>query len=431
MSAALTTDLETTPFPHGAIVTAAHGAHDRAQLRPATWPRPDPHAARLLWIDPGADRFEHALVGGLPGLVAPGDLLVVNDAATIPASLLARTANGAPIEVRLAGVIPEMHGSKDDGASRGSWLGEADFARTHGSGDRGAAPGRAPGADGTSGGQATEKSHFTEENRAWAAVTFGEGDWRVRTEDRPAPPVLRSGERLAFEGGLTARIEQVSDLSPRLVTLRFDLEGAALWDALYRAGRPVQYSYLDGSVALWHVQTRYASVPMAVEPASAGLALTWDLITVLRRRGVQLARITQAAGLSSTGDPAIDAALPLPERFEIPQATVRAIDKAKSEGGRVVAIGTTVVRALEGCAALHGGRLVPGRGTTGLRIGHGHRLLIVDGLLTGIHEPGTSHYEMLRAFAPEALLDRAHAEASKVGYLGHEFGDTCLILGSR
>jgi S-adenosylmethionine:tRNA ribosyltransferase-isomerase len=123
--------------------------------------------------------------------------------------------------------------------------------------------------------------------------------------------------------------------------------------------------------------------------------------------------------------------LPLPERFDLPEDTVRAITAAHAERARVIAVGTTVVRALEGCAARHGGELVAGEGTTDLRIGERFHARVVDGVLTGLHELGSSHRELLRAFAPEALLARAFSYADAHGYVGHEFGDTCLVLEVR
>ncbi len=126
--------------------------------------------------------------------------------------------------------------------------------------------------------------------------------------------------------------------------------GDALWAALYREGRPVQYSYLAHDLPLWAVQTVYAARPWAFEMPSAGRPLSWEILLALRRKGVRWASLTHAAGLSSTGDPAIDAALPLAERYDIPAATVRAVADTRARGGRVIAVGTTVVRALEGAA---------------------------------------------------------------------------------
>lgn len=219
----------------------------------------------------------------------------------------------------------------------------------------------------------------------------------------------------------------MSALSPRLVELIFDRHGAALWSALYALGRPVQYAYVAEPLALWSVQTVYAARPWAAEMPSAGRPLTWAILGALRRRGVRLAQLTHAAGLSSTGDAALDAALPLPERYDIPTATVAAIAEARAAGGRVIAVGTTVVRALEGCAAAHGS-LVAGAGETDLVIGAGFAPRLVDALLSGMHAPGESHWHILSAFAGGDLLRRATALATRLGFRCHELGDATLIL---
>jgi S-adenosylmethionine:tRNA ribosyltransferase-isomerase len=132
--------------------------------------------------------------------------------------------------------------------------------------------------------------------------------------------------------------------------------------------------------------------------------------------------------LSATGDEALDAALPLRERFEIPAATVERIRAARARGGRVIAVGTSVVRALESRALESGAALEPGAGETDLRIGPGFRPRVCDGLMSGIHDPSASHYALLQAFAPRTVLERAHRTAESLGYLEHEFGDVCLIL---
>lgn len=340
-------------------------------MTPATWPRPEPREDRLLRIDPVAMTWRDVRLRDLAGELRPGDLLVVNDAATLPASLRGRAPEGEELEVRLAG----------------------------GSGDG-----------------------------EWWAVLFGAGDWRTRTEDRPPPPRLAPGDRIALGPDLAAEVRRVDLASPRLVALAFDRAGAELWAALYRHGRPVQYSHLRGPLSLWHVQTGYAARPWAAELPSAGRPLTAEALRDLGRRGVRLATLTHAAGLSSTGDPALDARLPLPERFEIPARAVVAVAEARARGGRVVAAGTSTVRALEGQAALHGGRLVAGSGVTALVVDASHRARVVDGVLTGLHEPGSSHFELLQAFAPDRILREALAHAESVGYLAHEFGDSSLIL---
>jgi len=315
-----------------------------------------------------------ATVGELPGLLRAGDLLVLNDAATLPASLPGHTASGADIELRLLGGTPVVN------------------------------------------------------EHELRAVLMGAGDWRTPTEHRPTPPPVATGDVLTLHG-LAATVTAISPLSPRLLTVRFDQRGAALWSALYRAGRPVQYAYLERPLALWHVQSGFAARPWAAEMPSAGRPLAWDTLLAARRRGIELATLTHAAGLSSTGDPAIDAALPLPERYDLPAATIAAITHARARGGRVVAVGTTVVRALEGNFATHGA-LRAGSGVTDLRLGPRSQLHVVDGILTGMHEAGSSHLELLSAFAARDLLGRAYAHASAAGYLVHEFGDSNLILAA-
>jgi len=165
-----------------------------------------------------------------------------------------------------------------------------------------------------------------------------------------------------------------------------------------------------------------------MEMPSAGRPLRWSLLLDLRKRGVSLASVTHAAGLSSSGDAAIDATLPWEESFDIPAHTVQSIQEAQRRGGRVIAVGTSVVRALEGCAAEHGGELHPGEGTTRILLGPGFAPRIVTGLFTGLHEATATHFALLQAFAPRPLLERAYAHAEGHGYLGHELGDSCLIL---
>lgn len=328
---------------------------------------------RLLVVDPAVASFAETRTTALPELLRAGDLLVVNDAATLPASLRGQDAQGRDIEVRLISV------ADDDG---------------------GGTP------------------------RFWAAL-LGAGDWHQRTEDRPLPPPLAPGDRLTF-GSLGGEIVARAPLSPRLLAIRFDGVGDALWAALYREARPVQYSYLAHELPLWAVQTVYAGRPWAFEMPSAGRPLSWETLLALRRRGVRWAALTHAAGLSATGDLAIDAALPLPERYDIPAATVAAIEETRRRRGRVIAVGTTVVRALEGAAAADG-VLQAGSGTTDLRIGPHFQPRIVDGILSGTHADGESHFALLGAFASSQLLRDASAFAEARGFHTHELGDSMLI----
>jgi S-adenosylmethionine:tRNA ribosyltransferase-isomerase len=183
---------------------------------------------------------------------------------------------------------------------------------------------------------------------------------------------------------------------------------------------------MEPALALWDVWTPIAGFPAAFEPPSAGFALDWHTISELRAHGVGFATLTHAAGISSTGDAELDRRLPLDEPYRIPPATAEAIVRTRQRRGRVIAIGTTVVRALE--SAAEGSAVKPGDGIATLRIGPGTPLRAVDAILSGTHEPGTSHYELLRAFTDEVTLRRADRELEAHGYRTHEFGDSVFIF---
>ncbi|HEY3075783.1 MAG TPA: S-adenosylmethionine:tRNA ribosyltransferase-isomerase, partial [Burkholderiales bacterium] len=225
-----------------------------------------PPDARLLVID-AHGAMAHVARSSLVDYLRPGDLVVANDAATLPASLHGiHLPSGAHVEVRLAG-----------------------------------------------------RSSLGREDVRFSAVVFGTGDWHTRTEDRPLPPPLAYGDRLAL-GPLVATVDAVLG-HPRLIGVRFDGPADAVWAGIARHGRPIQYAYLSGALALWDVWTPIAALPVAFEPPSAGFAIDWRLLVALRRRGVGFATITLAAGISSTGDPALDARLPLDEPYRVPAST--------------------------------------------------------------------------------------------------------------
>jgi len=207
------------------------------------------------------------------------------------------------------------------------------------------------------------------------------------------------------------------------VRLRFDGSADEIWAGFARHGRPIQYAHMATSLALWDVWTVIAGSPVAFEPPSAGFVLDWEVLAAMRARGIDFATITHAAGISSTGDTELDARLPLDEPYEIPAATARAIARARAEGRRIVAIGTTVVRALE-YAATGRGSVKAGAGVATQRITETSRLQIVDTIVSGVHEPATSHHQLLRAFADRATLDDADAVMDACGYRTHEFGDS-------
>jgi S-adenosylmethionine:tRNA ribosyltransferase-isomerase len=171
---------------------------------------------------------------------------------------------------------------------------------------------------------------------------------------------------------------------------------------------------------------------VAFEPPSAGFVLDWAALASLTARGIRFATITHAAGISSTGDAELDALLPFDEPYRIPAFTARAIQSARAGGGRIMALGTTVVRALEHAAAATG--IVPaGEGVATQRIGPSTLLRVVDAILSGTHEPGASHYELLRAFADNETLTAISRELDAHDYRTHEFGDSIFLesAGSR
>jgi S-adenosylmethionine:tRNA ribosyltransferase-isomerase len=177
---------------------------------------------------------------------------------------------------------------------------------------------------------------------------------------------------------------------------------------------------------LWDVWTRIAANPIAFESPSAGFALDWQTLKGWRERGVGFATLSHAAGLSSTGDTALDRRLPFEEFYRIPEACASGIAAAKARSGRVIAIGTSVVRALESAASAHQA-VRAGQGRARGRIARGARLQVADAILTGVHQPGESHYELLRAFADDEVLDRVRAGVKEQDYHAHEFGDSLLI----
>jgi len=331
-----------------------------------------PPDAKLLFVS-GRGTIEHWPRSAFSSLLRPGDLVVANDAATLPASLFGNhVPSRRPIEVRLAG----------------------------------------------------RRSLDLSQVRYFFAVMFGAGDFRIRTEDRLPPPACKPGDRLEL-GPLHATVACLLN-HPRLVLLRFDGSPRKIWEGLARHGRPIQYSHIGEPLALWDTWSPIAGPPVAFEPPSAGFILSWEVLASLAVRDIQFATITHAAGLSSMGDPTLDARLPLDEPYFVPASTAKAIQRTRTRNGRLIAIGTTVVRALEHAASVTG-KIPAGEGLATQKIGPCTRLRAVDALLSGTHENGTSHYELLRAFVARATLSRMDDQLNKRRYRTHEFGDSILV----
>lgn len=332
-----------------------------------------PANAKLLVVDEQRHLI-HVPRSEFVEFLRPNDLVIANDAATLPASLSGvHQRTGKTIEVRLAGR---------------SSLDPLDVKR-------------------------------------FSAIVFGDGDFHLRTEDRPLPPPLQSGDTLVL-GPLRATVAELLGHA-RLVSLLFDGTPDQIWSGLASHGKPIQYSHMQTSLELWDVWTRIAGPPVAFEPPSASFILDWHVLSEIREHCAAFETITHAAGISSTGDEDLDHLLPFDEPYHIPEATAKAVEITRRRGGRVIAVGTTVVRALE-AAATGDGHLRSGDGVAKGKIGPATRLRVVDAILSGTHEPGTSHYELLRAFLEDSTLERATSELIAQGYRTHEFGDSVLIL---
>ena len=238
-----------------------------------------------------------------------------------------------------------------------------------------------------------------------------------------APP-LSPNDRLLL-GPLVGIVERLLEHT-RLFQLRFFGNRATVFAGLARHGRPIQYAHEPKPLALWDVWTKVAADPIAFEPPSAGFALDWRTQSVWRQRGVGFATLTHAAGISATGDPRLGLQLPFDEPYCIPWHTVSAINHVKSKSRRVIAVGTTVVRALESATNADGSVRV-GNGVAKGRIGRNTRIRTVDAILTGVHRPGESHFELLEAFVDDPVLAKISQASIKHGYRPHEFGDSMLI----
>lgn len=332
---------------------------DRVAVRPAEADGRPRDAGRLLISR--SDGHHHARFHELADWLEPGDLLVVNRSATLPASLPAAQPDGAPFILNL---------STDYG--RGLWLAEP----RHSAAEPGPLPGLAPGL------------------------------------------VIRVA-------GEEARLVAPYPGLPRLWFVRFGGDVAAL---MARAGRPIRYGYLDGAYDLDNYQTIFAAYPGSAEMPSAAYPFTRRVVDALARRGVALASIVLHTGVSSleVETDEVERHPLCPEPFWTPPATAEAVNAARRAGGRVIALGTTVVRALESAGDGHGARAAAG--FSRLFIHPGRRPRLVDGLLTGLHDPSTSHLALLYALAGPALIREGYAEAVRAGYRWHEFGDSHLIL---
>jgi S-adenosylmethionine:tRNA ribosyltransferase-isomerase len=331
----------------------------------ATEPPPARDDVRLLVASPAGVR--HARFGRFGEFLAAGDLVVVNTSGTLAAAVDGDRA-GVPVEVHFSAEL-------DDG----TWVIEV----------RPAGPSTGPVTN------LRPCEVITLDAAAGAALIVG--------RPRPAGQARLWEARPRIDGGVAA--------------------------FLARYGRPIRYAYVPRQWPLADYQTVFAREPGSAEMPSAGRPFTERVVTDLVTRGVTLAPIVLHTGVSSQepGEP------PQPERFRVPEATARLVNATRQAGGRVIAVGTTVTRALESAADPDGpvfpDSTVRGRqGWTELVLGPARPARVVTGLVTGWHAPGASHLDLLTAVAGGALVERAYAEAVRLGYQWHEFGDSCLLL---
>jgi S-adenosylmethionine:tRNA ribosyltransferase-isomerase len=360
-----------------AHATDCFSAHELRDVSPVE--RDD---VALLVSRAGDETLTNACFDELPRFLEAGDLLVVNTSATLPAALRGQ----------IDGEDVEMHLSTPVGA---------------------------PGVD-----------------------PAGDEPWVVelRTVDRRPMPAPRTGTRVLLAGGAVAEVVAPYLGSSRLAIalLSLDDDGAARALAegplaryaggpveryLARHGHPIRYRHSPDGLGIDAYQTVFSRRPGSAEMPSAARPFSPELVTELVSRGVMFAPITLHCGVSSleAGES------PYPERYEVPAETARLVNAARWWGGRVIAVGTTVVRALETVADADG-VVSGGAGITSVVVTPEHGVRAIDGLLTGWHEPESSHLRLLEAVAGPELLERSYEAAHAAGYRFHEFGDSNLIL---
>jgi S-adenosylmethionine:tRNA ribosyltransferase-isomerase len=241
--------------------------------------------------------------------------------------------------------------------------------------------------------------------------------WVVEPRRISASP----NELLELPGGETVRLLVPYRDSQRLWVVSPSMDVARY---LERWGRPITYPYVPGRWPIEMYQTVYAERPGSAEMPSAGRAFTPDVLERLAHKGIQFETLTLHTGVASLEGHE----RPYSEEYWVPRHTARAVEAARMEGRRVIAIGTTVVRALESAAEEGEGEVIATHGWTDLVITPERGVQVVDSLLTGLHEPKASHLAMLEAIAGRCHLEVAYQAALAGRYLWHEFGDLHLIL---
>ena len=305
---------------------------------------------RMLVTDRASGTNYHRRFVDLPSVLQPGDLVVVNDSATVPAALTAHRRSGEHLQVHVATKIDE---------------------------------------------------------RIWMT--------------EPRDTVLCGEELCLSAGGSVVMIAPVDPQYPRLWYAWFQLP-QPMYTYLAQHGKPIHYGYVSEELPLDEYQTIFAGEPGSSEMPSAARPFSTRVIDGMKRRGIEIAAITLHCGVASFEEPE----RPPAERYRVPFEAAEAVNGARAQGRRVIAVGSTVLRALE--SSYESGRLVASSGWTDLVIDERRAVQTVDGLLTGFHDRAATHQSILRAVLGPALLAAAYGEAADAGYYQHEFGDVHLIL---
>jgi S-adenosylmethionine:tRNA ribosyltransferase-isomerase len=336
---------------------------------------------RLMVSNYSTDRVRHASFHDLPKFLTRGDVLVINTSRTRNAALLAVRADGTRLELHLSTHLMEEYSKLPSGEAGDLWTIELRSLESNG-----------------------KSRHF-------------EG--------------AEQGEILSLPGAAAAVLlgPYISDCDPDL-----QLPSQTLWlasvtlpsavdDYLAQFGFPIRYNYVKDKWPLSYYQTVYATESGSAEMPSAGRPFTSELLMRLESKGVQIAPLILHTGVSNvdTHEP------PYKEFYQVSSDTARLVNEARASGRRVIAVGTTVVRALETVTAA-GGKVHAGEGWTCKVITPKYKLRSINALLTGYHEPEATHLAILQALVGPAHTRLAYNEALKHNYLWHEFGDLHLML---
>lgn len=359
---------------------------------------------RLMVSRYGSDHIAHTRFRDIVRFLDAGDVLVVNTSGTLNAAVAATRADGTPLEVHLSTHLPADLWSVELRRPLENATGPFSEGRA---GEVLALPGGA-----------TVTLHVPY-NPAQRVVVWSETGSQVARSETGHSQQLETGRSQQLESG-HSQVDFAGPVRLWLATLQLPVP---VGDYLARHGFPIRYSYVREQWPISYYQTVYATEVGSAEMPSAGRAFTAELITKLVARGVQVVPLILHTGVASLEEHEP----PYEEYYHVPAATARAVNAARAAGKRVVAVGTTVVRALE-TVTDEAGEIHPGSGWTDVVITPQRGIHAVDGLLTGFHEPEASHLQMLEALAGFEHLCLAYNEALERRYLWHEFGDLHLLL---